>query len=217
MKNLESRFFTFDDVKETNIFYEIPDGWWSRIYEYPWAGSFVEESDIVLDAAAGVCHPFKYYLVDKAKSVHVIDQDERIMNADEVVKDIRHFVGDKQADEFDRTYVDKLKYKVGSIDKISARNKFFDKVFCISVFEHVSEEVQLGALKEFARILKDDGLIVFTVDYPDVTPDKLMRIVEEADLEFAGDVNFNIPNNAIKTNYLGRELKCFRAVLKKKV
>ena len=63
MSELISRFFTFDDPKLNKVILKLPESWWSRPYEYAWAKSFVEQDHVVLDAACGVCHPFKFYLL----------------------------------------------------------------------------------------------------------------------------------------------------------
>ncbi|MBP1965707.1 hypothetical protein [Paenibacillus aceris] len=46
-----SRFFKQSDPKEQDFVYPLPETWWSRPYEYAWCASFIESSDIILDAA----------------------------------------------------------------------------------------------------------------------------------------------------------------------
>jgi hypothetical protein len=89
----------------------------------------------------------------------------------------------------------------------------FDIVYCISVLEHVSPAVQISALGEFARVMKDDGLIVMTVDYPTVNIDQLSTGIAETGLRFAGKTDFTAPTNAISSTYWGPELKCIRLLL----
>lgn len=57
-----SRFITFDDPQLKKVILELPEIWWSRMYEYAWASSFVNDDHVVLDAACGICHPFKFHL-----------------------------------------------------------------------------------------------------------------------------------------------------------
>ncbi len=216
-QQLVSRFFNTDDQKENNIFYELPNGWWSRVFEYVWAGSLVSSEDVVLDTAAGVCHPFKFYLSDKAKEVHAIDLDARVSNLDEIKKDIIHFVGKPQSEIVKQEDVDKIKFTIGNISNLTYEDQTFDKIFNISVLEHVDTDTQIAAMKEFYRVLKDDGLLIVTVDYPDVTPVRLIELVAQSGFEFAGQIDYAIGDKAISGKYAGKDLKCFRAVLRKKI
>jgi ubiquinone/menaquinone biosynthesis C-methylase UbiE len=210
-----SRFITLNDQKETHIHYPLPYSWWSRHYEYIWASQFVGENDIVLDAACGVCQPFKFYLVDKCKELYACDMDSKVLSKDDILNDIEHFVGKNVRDSFDVNIVDKIKITNCDMSNTPYQDKQFDKLFCISVLEHVSEDIQLKSLLEFKRVIKDNGLIILTVDYPDVTVEGLLEIVDKSGLKLYGDYDFTIPDNAINTVYLGRELKCIRLVLSK--
>ena len=73
--------------------FDLPSNWWSRKYEYPWAANFAGSEDTVLDAASGICHPFKFVLADKFRSVYASDIDPRILAPDSIVKDIEHIFG----------------------------------------------------------------------------------------------------------------------------
>jgi ubiquinone/menaquinone biosynthesis C-methylase UbiE len=210
-----SRFITYEDAKETHIVYDLPEAWWSRQYEYIWAGRFVANSDVVLDVACGVCHPFKFYLGTIAKEVHACDSDPRIVSRNEIVQDIKNSVGEKVYAEFDPSLFDNVQLTLCDMTKMPYADNRFDKVFCISVLEHVDELTQLQALLEFSRVLKDDGLIVLTVDYPNVHMDSLMELIAKANLKFYGDYDFSIPHNAISTTMWGPELKCIRLLLNK--
>lgn len=216
MEQYDSRFFTYDDKKETNIIYELPNTWWSRHYEYVWAGQFAEDKDVVLDAACGICHPFKFYLAQKSKKVYACDGDKRIESIDDVLTDIRLSISQKAFDEFDKSLLNNIKMSKEDITALQYKDKMFNKVFCISVLEEIGKDAQLSALKEFKRVLKDNGTIILTVDYPSVDIDYLLEIIKLSGLEFYGDFDFNIPSNAIETDYFGSNLKCIRITLKKK-
>lgn len=49
--------------------------------------------------------------------------------------------------------------------KLKYKKNYFDKVYCISVIEHISENGDLVCMKELARVLKPGGTIVLTVPY----------------------------------------------------
>jgi len=69
-------------------------------------------------------------------------------------------------------------------------------------------------LSEFRRVLKDDGLIVLTFDYPRINLDYLKMLVPEIGLAFHGPVDFDLPVNAVYSDV--HQLHCFRTVLHKR-
>ena len=48
--------------------------------------------------------------------------------------------------------------------KLPYARETFDVVTCVSVLEHVPEEVQLQGIREMARVLKKGGKLVITYD-----------------------------------------------------
>lgn len=172
-QNLMSRFFNENDKQETNIFYELHDGWWSRKCEYVWAGSLVLEEDVILDSACGVCHPFKFYLTDKAKQVFACDLDKNVSNLKYIKQEIIRHVAEEQSKVIQQSDIDKVKFDVCDITKMPYENKMFDKVFNISVLEHIDRNKRLDTMKEFYRVLKDYGMLIMTCNHPDVTIEEM--------------------------------------------
>ncbi|MDR6552083.1 SAM-dependent methyltransferase [Paenibacillus qinlingensis] len=216
MDNYVSRFFTYEDTKNQDIFYSLPNHWWSRHYEYIWAAHFVEKDHVVLDAACGLGHPFKYYLVDKCKEVYACDMDERILDRDEIIKELEYYVGKANIDQINLSTLSKPNITIADISKLPYEDAKFDVAFCISVMEHIEDmSVQLRALEEFKRVLKDGGKLIITVDYPDVHVEKFLSLIDEAGLQLAGDHDFTKPANAITSDFYGRDLWCIRFVLEK--
>ncbi|MGO4496110.1 class I SAM-dependent methyltransferase [Paenibacillus sp. 2RAB27] len=211
-----SRFFTYEDTKNQDIFYRLPDHWWSRHYEYIWASHFVEKSDIVLDAACGLGHPFKYYLADKCKEVYACDMDERILDSNEIIKELEYYIGKENIDQINLPILSIPKFAVSDISNLPYEDAKFDVAFCISVMEHIEDtEVQLRSLQEFKRVLKDDGKLIITVDYPDVDVESFLSLIAASELQLVGDHDFTKPDNAITSDYYGRDLWCIRFVLEK--
>ncbi|RUT42874.1 class I SAM-dependent methyltransferase [Paenibacillus anaericanus] len=62
-----------------------------------------------------------------------------------------------------------LNYKQGSIEKLEFEDNYFDIVVSFETIEHVDELVQEQFLKEVARVLKTDGILVIS------TPDKYLH------------------------------------------
>jgi ubiquinone/menaquinone biosynthesis C-methylase UbiE len=214
--NAISRFFTRHDPHDTHIVYRLPDTWWSRPYEYAWAATFARPADTVLDAACGVGHPFKFLLAERAATVYACDADPRLASRDAVLDDIRDSAGAEVADGFDPGRFDQVRMDVCDLAAMPYPDRLFDRVFCISVFEHLDEAAQVAALAEFARVLDDDGLLVLTVDHPTVDLARLAAQMPSAGLGFAGATDFTIPADAISSSLWGPELRCVRLVIGKR-
>jgi len=233
MQNITSRFFTTEDEKSETFFFKLNPSWWSRFYEYPWAANFASKNDTCLDAACGINHPFKFYLADNCLDVYALDLDDRILNRSEIKKDIINAFGEKELEKINNNkYFESIKYLKSPLTKIPCTAKKFDKIYCLSVLEHINDwngklaplnrfpitknlkpDSFYKTLTEFNRVLKDDGLIILTFDYPNINLDYFKKIIKKCSLKFADENNFNLPNNAIYNST--KKLYCFRAVLKK--
>ena len=195
MNKYASRFFRTDDLKRDNFIFDLPPHWWSRPYEYAWASKFAESDDIVLDAACGICHPLKFYLLDNCREVYACDIDKRILSPEEILKDIADDFGEETATYFPQKYLKNISYCQSSLTALPYEDKTFNKIYCISVLEHLddifnkySKMIDMGvfnrlfsrdmylSLKEFKRTLKDDGLIILTFDYPTVNLKYLKKL-----------------------------------------
>lgn len=214
-----SRFITSDDPQMNKVILKLPKIWWSRPYEYAWACSFVSKNDVVLDAACGICHPFKFYLCNLCQNVYACDLDERLLSPKEILKDMIYVFG-QEALTFPLDYLDKPHLSRQDISNTTYAEAMFDKVICISVLEHLSQEELLKTLLEFKRLLKKDGLIVITLDYPYLDIKTFNLMLREAGLSYADKVDFELPGNALTTHLFPEfpsGLFSFRALLKKDV
>jgi len=189
-----SRYLTYDDkqLKDMDDFF-VPDEWWSRGYEYYFASKFLNKKDIILDAACGIEHPFKNYASKRVNKCHAIDKDIRI-------KDL------KNTEKLSFRHMDLV-----DLDK-NFEPEIFDKIFCISVFEHIPHEA-LIVLNNFKKLLKPNGFIIVTLDHPFMNTRDFVQLVDITGLQYYSDVNYDIPKNAIKGTYNG--LKCYTAILTK--
>jgi len=215
---LTSRFFTSNDKRLDTVVFPLPTPWWSRPYEYAWAAEFVKPTDVVLDAACGIAHPFKFYLAGKCKAVHAVDKDERINDYIKIGDEIQKAFGDDAL----KSFIESEMYcephcKQGDITALPYKNNMFDKVFSISVIEHLPESDIQAALKEFHRTLKKNGTLILTADYPTAAMITVKDFAENAGFKLAGDIIPALPDNAICLKYLGtKSLNCFRMALVKK-
>lgn len=178
---------------------KLPVDWWSRPYEYAFSMKYA--NGVVADMGAGwMDRPFKDALAQKCDHVTAVDLDSRIMDlrAAQNVKFVCH-------------------------DFTKPLGKKFDRIFCISVLEDLGDKLP-DALKSFAADLKDDGLIVITMDvkydpekpsgkYPGVHLPNFTKSVYEAGLEYRGECDDNLDDLVHSDEF---NLCCFHCVLCKK-
>src|SRR5690349_14866616 len=73
----ENAFFKNDDNRlDVVAGFRIPEGWWSRRYEYAYCLQFAEPGQIVADMGAGRDYrPFKDALAEICGCVYAVDKD----------------------------------------------------------------------------------------------------------------------------------------------
>ncbi|MDA8336373.1 MAG: methyltransferase domain-containing protein [Peptococcaceae bacterium] len=206
---LASRFFRRPDPQTGRLVFPLPAAWWSRGYEYEWAGKFCDPGDVALDAGCGLSHPFKFHLADHCREVHACDRDERILSPDEILAAVAQDFGPAQ--DLPARYFECISYARGSLTALPYEDNKFDTIYCLSVLEHMPPADITPALKEFARTLRKDGMLVLTFDYPLLNLRHLQTVVPFLGLSFAGGVSLALPDDALTC----QGLYCFRAVLRK--
>lgn len=92
----------------------------------------------------------------------------------------------------------KIKFIKESLTRIPFGDNFFDKVFCISVIEHMPKDAAYKVMKEMLRVLKKGGLLAITIDNdgPHVNPElagKYKELIEVLGLKLYGNSDFTIP------------------------
>ncbi len=93
----------------------------------------------------------------------------------------------------------RVRYFPDSLDKMRFQDNFFDKVFCISVIEHLPMEVAYRGIKEMVRVLKKGGLLVITLDNdgPHVNSEligKFNDLIKHSGLTLFGSTDFTMPD-----------------------
>jgi len=208
-----SRFFDTNDEKLIKIDeFNIPADWWSRFYEYAWAIKFTNKNFVVLDAGAGIRHPFQFILSSRCKHVYVCDIDQDIINHEKLLRSVIETCGGYTYNEL-YSMLNNMSFSLYDLTNMLYESEKFDVVFCISVIEHMPKESIIMALKEFSRVIKKDGLIVITFDYPCNTLEFLIELAKNLDLLPFSVVNYSEPENAIYLNEWN--YRCCRLVLRK--
>jgi len=183
---IENRFLTTRDERCERI---LPHAWWSRPFEYQFCLKQIRQNDIILDAGCGIEHPFKLEAARLCKKVIAIDKDPRLI---ETKKANTNVMNTKKNEN------DNIEYKLGNIiDSSKIISEKVDKVFCISVLEHMPVEDVIKSLNDFSNCLKEKGTIILTVDYPTLTPAYLMKVADSIGLEIVGKYDYEIKNNLI--------------------
>ena len=165
----------------------FPAGWWSRFYEYPWALSWAVKGGLVADMGAGSHYrPFRDEIAKTARLVYAVDKNWH-MTEQEKPDNVQFVVAD-----FTQPVTD---IEGGSLDRI----------FCISVLEECGDLIP-DALREFRRLIKQDGRIIITCDtqadmdkpfpvvYPGINLDGLPEQVHKAGLYFDGAIDYRRAN-----------------------
>ena len=176
-----NKFLTYND-KILIDFVEMPIEWWSRPYEYAFVANYLGKNQIIVDAGCGIEHPFKWYAAARVKKVIAIDTDERLLNlmigqpitqGDPLTLKMLARKGDDK----------NIEYIHGSFTTKMEIVKNVDRVFCISVFEHMGPEDQEKAMINFYEMLKPGGVLVMTLDYPMAKPDIIYNMAKTTGFE----------------------------------
>ncbi|PJN58626.1 hypothetical protein PAEAM_32760 [Paenibacillus sp. GM1FR] len=210
---MESRYIRQSDPKTDTLVFPLHPAWWSRPYEYEWARRFARPDDVVLDAACGISHPFKFWLAEHCREVHACDWDERILSEEAIRLDIVSDFGEQAAQDLPESTLDRLHRAKANLAQLPYESGKFDRVFCISVLEHLDTGTMLRAFREFARVLKPNGQLIATFDVPEMRPDLLETIMAVTGLTIEDKLNVNEPDDAIWSDMYGTPIRCFRAVI----
>lgn len=167
-----------------------PQFYASRLWEYPWAilQSQLEPGMKCADVGCGES-PFTIYLKEIA-GCHVLGFDPDIHS-------------EENNDNFgvSELFIKKsgLDITKSSIDSIESKNDQFDRVFCLSVIEHISDyNLRAKGMREIARILKPGGLAIISVDVNLLTRlSNPLELVWESGLNFYGSVNLTMPEKRL--------------------
>ncbi len=143
---------TFIRDKDNKIQFQYPPTalHWSRQFEYPWALYHGEVSNThdVLEVGSG-WSVLKFVLGRRAKSVVCLEPDLESLNKSQ-----------ETIDSFGFKNITQVK---GDVRELPFPALSFDRVFCISVLEHVPDNHE-QCIKEMMRVLRPGGVLLLTLD-----------------------------------------------------
>jgi len=144
----------------------------SRKFEYPFAylSGSVTKSMRVLDAGCSI-DPFAPFLASKGARVAGVDN----FATHDVPWDPEHgifrgrYTGFEKAQRYSEhlraTYGLSVSYYKSDMVRMPFPDRSFERIFCISVLEHLPKWKVRFAFDEWRRILASDGVAVITLDY----------------------------------------------------
>jgi SAM-dependent methyltransferase len=194
-------FHTTDPTVKVVGGMELLPSWWSRPYEYAWAMRYAEKGQVVADMGCGWSgRPFKEQLAQMGCEVYAVDGDPRVL--------------DLPAHKGVRLIVRKFLEPMDDLPK-------FDRIFCISVLEDLTKDLE-AVLVKFASKLKPNGLLVVTFDtpyndekptpvYPGLSSYNFQISANRAGLDFVGNEFWDEENNLV--NHAEWNLACMHFVL----
>ncbi len=161
--NCKEEFGVFGYARRSEIIQFFHMGIWgaeftegTRGWDYPWClyyGAVNGEGLRVLDAGCGASK-FPLILARMGHETHGIDLEDS-------ARDYAFGLNRQLAID----YKVPVHYHIGNIEKTHFPDAFFDRIFCISVIEHMDNGRAMGnVLAEFKRLLKPAGMAIVTVD-----------------------------------------------------
>jgi len=184
---------------------------WSRAWEYPWAiyVAKLTEHCRVLDVGGGGSS-LPDYLSKLGHEVYVIDPSLRdgvnlyFDKNKSLFRNLRSFIFRTTMNLLKINSVEGIhsirktsgiKYLAQKASSIDYPDNYFDRVFCLSVMEHIPKDEWKVCMAEFERVLKKGGHLVITLDMTiDESNERLyMRLINYSSLKLIGDPHYEVP------------------------
>lgn len=190
---------------------------WSRAWEYPWAiiNSEVKVGERVLDCgcAGSPLLPFLAQFGCEAYGIdpNILEFENSLLKyywklIKQGLKEIKNlsfrktFMILRQPTVSGRYYKNpnelmnlNINFYAESLDKMHFEDNFFDKIFCISVIEHLDKDVVYQGMKEMLRVLKKNGLLVITMDINEKTRAFYKNLIKNFNLYGKSDFRESTP------------------------
>ncbi|HEU4400915.1 MAG TPA: class I SAM-dependent methyltransferase [Candidatus Polarisedimenticolia bacterium] len=184
---------------------------WSRAWEYPWA---IQAADLggrslrALDVGGGGS-PFAPYLAAQGHDSFVVDpsldegarlvldpQKSLYRNARSLAKRaIFRVAGIRTLWGLPGGGARAVRYAPDPADHLRFPDAHFDRVFCLSVIEHIPADLWGGCMREFGRVLKPGGRLIITLDMTTEQANEriYLRLTGSCPLRLLGNPRYDTP------------------------
>ena len=196
------RFYWHDKINHNPVYYG------ARFWEFPFALLAAELKHGLKCADIGCgSTPFTAYLCEKIGAENIVGFDP-----DYVEENSHSSFGAK------KSFIEKLGFEFhqNNMTHIDYPNESFDRVFCISVLEHIdSWKIKAQGLEEMVRILKPGGKLILTFDLGIHAPlNDILQIIRLSGLIPDGNIDLTWPKERF-VNYGIDSVDVFGLVLVK--
>ncbi len=181
-------------------------------WDNPWAisNANLKQGMKVLDCGSGR-GVLQFYLASKGVEVHAVDISHNRSKLFKKIQQVLRNINIRYEPDpyivhrkLNRKYHVNVRFKHESAESLSFPDNFFDRVFCISVIEHMGNGVLIRSIQEIERVLKPGGLLLLTFDFhplPDPTIigftgiEFRKKVIENCSLKIAqNEPDFTIEN-----------------------
>ena len=187
---------------------------WSRAWEYPWAilaANLAQWSLRILDVGGGGS-PFPVHLANLGHQSYVIDPSLRgginlgLDKNKSLVRNIRSCLFQSilkilrinRVEGFPSFAKERcVFYYPCRAQQICFSDNYFDRVFCLSVMEHIPQEDWRKCIQEFERVLKPGGRLIITLDMGTGQANErlYLNLVDLCSLKLIGRPDYEVPIN----------------------
>ena len=200
------KYDVFEHCTDRRSYFERAEIESYKHWEYPWAllRSKPEAGMRVLDCGSGR-GMFQIYLALLGCDTYSVDVRRQDAN---IKRRLFHYYeklgGRRKSPEqaiinLGRRYGVTLNHRCEPIQQLSFPTDWFDRVYCISVLEHLPAGEDFVAMRQMARVTKPGGYLILTVDFAPIAMDRVayderqfLRICHETGFEVVGDTDFSI-------------------------
>jgi len=126
--------------------------------------------DVKFDKVPSIHHRFNYEISKKyIKNKKILDigcwTGQFIQLAQKQTRNVYGIDPNKEATQYAQKTYPSARFYNGSVEKLPFKKNTFDVVTFLEVIEHIPKRNETKALKEIARVLKKDGLLVISTPY----------------------------------------------------
>lgn len=184
---------------------------WSRAWEYPWAihAANFEKPCRVIEVGGGGS-PFADYLARLGHDCYVIDPSLRggmslkLDKKKSIFRNLRSLIYRSiisllkinTSEGLPSNKKDTaIKYLSQKAQCINFPDNNFDRIFCLSVMEHIPQEDWKKCIQEFERVLKPGGRLIITIDmeFGQANNRLYLKLVDYCTLTLVGNPDYKVP------------------------